>query len=186
MVSNNNDGKRKRTRSEKGMAYDEMLHDTKSPKTKKVKLKVSQKIVFSSDTEDTEQVNNNANIEMFGKNQLDTVNKNHVSGKGGIKHGKVKNAKTNKVIDPCFQRVWRQEMALEKKLKATNKAVDNANFVLQETAKGTNDHSCHRRDGVTLDVDGDLEELDYVDDVVDDELSDYEEMTDLTDDHDKE
>ena len=135
--TNKRDLKRKRTRSEKGIAYDEMFAE-KSPKAKKEKSKVSRRIVFNNDSAESSQVNNNATVKQ---------NKNEQEKITALKKGKtVKNVDTinqtksvTKVIDKCFQNVWRKEQELEKKLKQVGAAKrdinpnsdQNSNLVLQ-------------------------------------------------------
>ena len=178
---------RKRTRSKKGQAYDEMMLEAKSPKVKeakrgvKPKPKASQKIVFNSES-DQEQVNNNASFVMRNREiQNDGLTAKNIKKD---KSGKtvVQVHKTG-VFDPCFKNVLQKELAMEKNSKQAKKAkiVKDNKSLLQEK-------EISHRDGIHLDVDGDLEELDYVDDVVDDkDLSDFgDEMVEMeTVNHDK-
>ena len=87
----------------------------------------------------------------------------------------IRNQRVSKIVDPCFKNVLRKELQQERlanKIKLKGKGmVHKANKplnMLQVEGEKT-----HKRDGTQLEVDG-LEELDYVDDVIDDELSDFE------------
>ena len=163
---------RKRTRSEKGLQFDEMKK-SKSPKAgknkqlkldklskaetsktqknnKTVKPKASRRIVF--DDGKTNKVdldgisvdqNNNATLVKRCKGQ---------NGPESVTSKAISNPKA-KIIDPCFKRVWEKEMALDAKTKM--------NKISSQVDK---------KDGINLDVENE-EDLDYVDDLLDDELS---------------
>ena len=174
-MSDSSSNPRKRTRSLKGLAFDEMKNvksRTKSPSVKHAKLdgkadkatelkrktNLSQKIIFKENesdeigqrkTDGMNQVNNNSNV---------------IKGvtKGINKQTKVKKIKS-KVIHQCFRNVWRKELANEKHLKAKVGELKNlkVNSVLQneEQAKDISD-------GINLDIEGGPEDLDYVDNIM--------------------
>ena len=118
-MSENKRPTRKRSRSEKGCAYDEML-ETKSPKAKdmkktdkSVKKKVQRKIVFTSDSEENDnvQVNNNANINVK-KTAVGRTNKSSKSTAGKARtvvigqnrqNRRDLSAKPMEMLDPCFK-----------------------------------------------------------------------------------
>ena len=130
---------RKRTRSAKGLAFDEMTNaKLKSPSVKQARLvgktnkslvkesKVSNKIVFKGnngiqeETSDKNQVNNNSNVS----------NRNTKAKKFPDKV-KVK----QKILDLCFKNVWRKELNKETKAKLGKvraKEISNSKSVLQE------------------------------------------------------
>ena len=68
------------------------------------------------------------------------------------------------IIDPCFKNMLRKELAAEKRAKER---------VINSTETNVLQESAERSDGICMEVEG-LEELDYVDNVVDNELSDFE------------
>ena len=172
---------RKRTRSAKGLAFDEMTNaKVKSPSVKQARLvgktnkslvkesKVSNKIVFKGnngiqeETSDKNQVNNNSNVS----------NRNTKAKKFPDKV-KVK----QKILDLCFKNVWRKELNKETKAKLGKvraKEISNSKSVLQEA-----DIEVDVRDGINLDVEGGPEDLDYVDDIIDEDLSDFKEVETL-------
>ena len=129
----------------------------------------------------------------MNNNAIVKQNKNEQGKLAVLKKGKtIKDVDTKnqtkpvtKVIDKCFQNVWRKERELEKKLKQAGvtkwvinpNSGHNSNLVLQG-AEGEIQQPAHR-DGVNLDIEGTLEELDYVDDIVDEELSDFDEVTEI-------
>ena len=173
--------------SVKGQAFDEMQRKSdklKSPKTKQIKVmekeksRVSRRIVF--DEKPDKQVNNNSNLRVKTRstrsNQLKIQNKS--SGLSNARHEKEAenlNQRASKIVDPCFKNVLRKELQQERLL---NKIKLKGKGVVQKANKPLNilqveGEKTHKRDGIQLEVDG-LEELDYVDDVIDDELSDFE------------
>ena len=174
-------GTHKRTRSEKGCALDEMknlkspsakLHKPESSTNKKTK--VCRKIVFKEGNNPREaqndQVNNNSNVKKVvrakdsAKNRKGDLAKAVVKGKTSTMDAN--KCKKDKIIDPCFRNVWRKEV-LQNHTRANN--VNNSEF--QEEGKDPN-----TSDGIVIDVEG-CEDLDYVDDVIDEEdLNEYEEV----------
>ena len=118
-MSSKESTKRKRTRSEKGLAFDEMVSQTtkKERKADKAERKqVKRRIVFN---EEIQQVNNNATR---GIKVLDISEGNKTKGKSTKTVKVVKDANSNKrgsekVIDPCFQNVLSKELAMEHKMK---------------------------------------------------------------------
>ena len=167
------ENKRKRTRSAKGQAYDELLLEGKSPKAPKAKEsqkmekekpKASRKIIFHSDTEDTEPVNNNAVVKAVVHSRDVVTTKESAPKKRNMKVVKSANNKKSRVIDPCFKNVLNKELEMERRValassknNMVSKGKNNANFKLQDSTTEV------RRDGIQLEVDG-LEDLDYVDD----------------------
>ena len=173
---------RKRTRSVKGQAYDELqAHEkaakSKSPKRKqpktldneKTKSKVSRRIVFDDD-QTGKQVNNNSNVRVIKNGGI----KRKMNTKGN--NDSLKKAKANatgtkgsKIIDPCFKNVLRKELEVERK-QTIAKNKDSTLNSNKTTVLQSIDPKERNRDGININVEGsDLEELDYVDDLIDDE-----------------
>ena len=175
---------RKRTRSVKGQALDEMkaANDkakSKSPKTKQLKIavttnkekpKASRRIVFGDEQPESSciQVNNNSNVKGPAK----------VARGSKISNTSTRNSnKEHQVMDPCFKNILRGELLAEKKqqkLKNMSSKIDKFENITETNCVLQNEKQTKRnKDGINIDVEG-IEELDYVDDYVDDELSDYE------------
>ena len=88
--------------------------------------------------------------------------KNSCSKRQEEQQQNVDSTETSRVIDPCFKNVLRKELENDRKLKHKSSVLLQGHDRLQ--------------DGINIDVETeDLEELDYVDDVVDEDLSDFEE-----------
>ena len=168
--------KRKRTRSAKGLALDEMKtlkSGKQSPKAKqskssdKAKSKASRKIVFNEPEKEqsSAQVNNNDSVMVISKNKR--IVDSHKSKSGSLKP-KTRNpcneVGKEMIIDPCFKNMLRKELAAEKHAKER---------VINSTETNVLQESVERSDGICMEVEG-LEELDYVDNIVDNELSDFE------------
>ena len=179
---------RKCTRSAKGLAFDEMKETAKSKspkkklvKTAQVKPKASRKIVFNDEPSSTNaQVNNNATslTRNREKNQveLDLKRSEGASKKSSLRvnksgackkiTGKVikKTEDKGKLLDPCFKNVFQKEYGKQQGI-SDNRMV---------SSEFQNRAICVR-DGFDLEVEDGIEELDYVDDILDgDELIEYE------------
>ena len=88
--------------------------------------------------------------------------KNSCSKRQEEQQQNVDSTETSRVIDPCFKNVLRKKLENDRKLK------HKSSVLLQGHDR--------QQDGINIDVETeDLEELDYVDDVVDEDLSDFEE-----------
>ena len=159
--------------------------------TKKQKIadkpKASRKIIFADDNQvefGTRGSNNNAS---------NLTNKKFMS-----KQNKGNNGKEKQLLDPCFRNVWNKEktncdqisktnsknVAQGRKVKVVvmgdkmNQTMSNgnvnetSNLIEQGTSQANNEE---KRDGISIDVEGIAdEELDYVDDLVDEEMSEFE------------
>ena len=159
---------RKRTRSAKGLALDEA----------KEKTKVKRKIVLDDGKTNECQVNNNASNIVTKTNRGESLlrtskqRKESTSTKSKSLNKKVAEHdqlefKKSKIIDLCFRNVWNREAKMLKNGK--KQIVDNPKVVSKFQTQGdSRDH-----DGIVIDVEGGMdgiEELDYVDDVLDGEV----------------
>ena len=170
--------KSKRTRSKKGIAFDEMVLQTNRKERKvdkAVKTQVKRCIVFNDESNDeVQQVNNSATR----ANRVSNMNEgNKTRGKKAktVKETKKINPDKNtgeRIIDPCFQNVLRKELAMEHRLtekNVTRNKVSNVANVNSIDLQGA------RKDNIDIEVEGSVpeEDLDYVDDVLDCGLSNF-------------
>ena len=172
---------RKRTRSEKGLQYDEMRQ--KSPlverpakatkKGKTEKPKASRMIAFNDKSVSKSNKNSVNSTESKNCNTNSTnVIKQKTNGAASSKernignpsrNTKVKSSRTGGVIDPCFKNVWEKEMGRIGKVgKGSTK-----NFTLQDEEMNRLKPNGNR-DGIVIEVDA--EDLDYVDDFIDESI----------------
>ena len=165
----------KRTRSAKGLAFDQQRGKSLSPEPKERKVnkreksKTSRRIVFNEEVNSNSNAaslvgNKTARTNLADKAKTDLVEKNTAVPvvKANVSHCNTK----KKLLHPCFENVWRKEqLALKKHRLKENESNDNS--VLQES----------QGDGIHLDVEADFVDLDYIDDVPEGEgLSDMEDL----------
>ena len=174
---------RKRTRSEKGLAFDEM--NAKSPKVKTIKLalkekpksKVSHRIIFNDEKEEESNKEKVADKLIKQKNNNSTVM--GIKSKIHVKNNKVPNVAVGKKKKPllhdCFKKVFRWDV---KQGKINLQELKNSEPEIFEQIKES-DPSLFQNpgmdtgDGINMNIEG-LDDLDYVDDEIDGDFSDIE------------
>ena len=163
---------RKRTRSEKGQLFDEMMGKSPSQDRSKVlkngKSKAIRRIVFN----DEKQVNVNGKLDSNNNASMRVLTKGSTRDKLTDKAVNRKDVEVKdnpgKLLDPCFRNVWRKEMQANK-----NKSVCNS------TQQVNHEEEMDTRDGIILSVDAE----EYIDNIDDEEVEDLQEVDMVEGDH---
>ena len=173
---------RKRTRSAKGLILDKMMNKN-TPKgrdsDKRIKLgsksderaKVSRKIIFNDENKvrkikTRSSLRSNVTCSTKGHNNNATMVKLTTKETDNTKKLVIKaHEKSKRIFDPHFHNVWSKEFGgMSSKNAKTNGLVSSV----------PQDSNVSNGINLVVDVDSQEEELDYVDDVIDEELSDLE------------
>ena len=158
-----------------------MLNLRIKPRKRLQRPKASRRIIFNDDALENEVIdnidlNNNATM-ATGSSRSTNVDRPR------SRMNKAKVVKS-KIIDPCFKNVWNKEMkAMDKQKSSVKQSVpcqcnadsNNSDLVILKQGASTSNDS-RPRDGIHLSVDIHEEDLDYVDDVPQEDLDEFPEV----------